>query len=881
MNKDTTMDCSKSQPPVPDAQTASNPLLQAGIIYSGPTVEDLARVPAVLKTLLQWVLWRGADRVDEQTGEIKLNKIPIDPQTLTPADTTDPTTWGSFERCCAALPVALEEWEQESPAAYRGGGLGFVFTVDDPYTGIDLDNCYTPETLTVEAWAWEILNDFPSYVEITPSQTGLHILVQGSLPPRGRKKGQVEMYCDRRFFTMTGWEFKAWPQSKGFPSITDCQTALTALHARIFGTIETVHGATSPASASLEDTALLAKAQAAKNGAKFARLWGGDTSLHDDDDSVADLALCMQLAFWTQDPAQIDRLFRQSGLMREKWDERRGAQTYGDRTVQEALARQIEHYRPHENVPQCVTARPTIQITPDVAEVVDATIAALQSLPKAPVVYQRARELCIIGRNGTPPKWLRRQGDTPLIQTASAAHLWELATISAQWEKYDARSDEWRHATPPRWVPEVIQGRSAWPFPLLEGVICSPTLRPDGSVLDTPGYDPDTGLYLDCNGTTFPKLLPHPTLDDARSALGRLQEVFQDFPFAIRTPGELTNPFFSAAIAAVLTLVCRSAIHGNVPMFGVTATAAGSGKGKLVDAVALIGTGRVAPKMGQTLDESEELKRLLALALEGASVCCIDNVAHPLGNQHLDLAITSQTIHGRILGQTGMAEAPWHAVMFATGNNLSYRGDMVRRVVPIALDPQMERPEERTSFRHPQLEEWIRGERPCLVVAALTIVHAYFLAGCPDQGLTPYGSFEAWSDLIRNALVWLGEADPCEGRKDLAAQTDENYERLAALLTAWELCYPTQEGTVIPERTVNQVKQDIGEYASDNPQIPNKWDELRDVLIPFDKKFDGKTLNSLRIGTAFRDIEGRVIGQKRLKRHGEYRHNALWRIEKV
>src|SRR4029453_5482366 len=149
--------------------------------------------------------------------------------------------------------------------------------------------------------------------------------------------------------------------------------------------IETVHGATSPASASLEDTALLAKAQAAKNGAKFARLWGGDTSLHDDDDSVADLALCMQLAFWTQDPAQIDRLFRQSGLMREKWDERRGAQTYGDRTVQEALARQIEHYRPHENVPQCVTARPTIQITPDVAEVVDATIAALQSLPKAPV----------------------------------------------------------------------------------------------------------------------------------------------------------------------------------------------------------------------------------------------------------------------------------------------------------------------------------------------------------------------------------------------------------------------------------------------------------------------------------------------------------------
>ena len=74
----------------------------------------------------------------------------------------------------------------------------------------------------------------------------------------------------------------------------------------------------------------------------------------------------------------------------------------------------------------------------------------------------------------------------------------------------------------------------------------------------------------------------------------------------MRKEGEVDPvPSFSAAIAAVLTLVCRAAIQGNVPLFGVTATAAGSGKGKLVDAIALIGTGRVAPKMGQTLDESE------------------------------------------------------------------------------------------------------------------------------------------------------------------------------------------------------------------------------------------------------------------------------------
>jgi hypothetical protein len=341
-----------------------------------------------------------------------------------------------------------------------------------------------------------------------------------------------------------------------------------------------------------------------------------------------------------------------------------------------------------------------------------------------------------------------------------------------------------------------------------------------------------------------------------------------------------------AAIAATLTVVGRAAIQGNVPLFGITATAAGTGKGKMADGIALIGTGRCVPKMGQTLDEDEELKRLLALALEGASICCIDNVTHPFGNQYLDMALTAQAITGRILGHNVTAEAPWHAVLFATGNNLAYRGDMTRRVVPIVLDPKMEKPEERTNFRHPNLEAWIRHERPALVVAALTILRAFFLEGCPSQDLTPYGSFEAWSDLVRSAVVWLGEADPCEGRKDLAAQTDETYEQLATLLTAWEACFPVTPTATSPKgvstgKTVKQMKQDIASYAATSPQPPNAWDDLREALAAFDRRYDGKSLDTKRVGNALRPVEGRVIDQKRLKRCGEYRHNALWRVEKV
>ena len=532
-------------------------------------------------------------------------------------------------------------------------------------------------------------------------------------------------------------------------------------------------------------------------------------------------------------------------------------------------------------------ALPTILITPDVGPMVDEATEALLHLPQAPRIYQRARQLCVIARHGTPPKWLRRQADTPLIQTASPAHLWELLTHAADWKKWHERKHEWQPDLPPRWVVDVLQGRTAWPFPMLEGLICCPTLRPDGSILAQPGYDESTGLYLDCGGTTFPSLPTAPTLDNARSALGRLAEVFQDFLFAVRAPsaGDHQPLLQRHPGGAPHPRGPRRDCRQRAPLWG-DRDRPRCGKGLLVDVLCTIATGRSAPKMGQTLDDNEELKRLLALALEGASVCCVDNVTHPLGNQYLDMALTAQAITGRILGQTQTAEAPWNAVLFATGNNLSYRGDMTRRVVPIALDPQMEKPEERSGFAHPDLEAWVQQERPRLVICALTILRAYCVAGRPSQGLTPYGSFQPWSDLVRNAVVWLGEADPCEGRQDLAAQTDEAYEQLATLLTAWEACYAGQVAGTPKDMTINQVKQDIALYTAgkgtaEKDAVPTSWDDLREALIPFDRRYDGKSLDTNRVGNALRTIEGRVIDGKRLRRHGEYRHNALWRIEKV
>jgi primase-polymerase (primpol)-like protein len=198
--------------------------------YPGPTTDNISNFPAALAPLKRWLLWRGGDRVDQATGEIKLNKVPVNPYDLTNADTTDPLTWGTLRECIDALPLALEEWETEDPDAYRGGGIGFVFTAQDNLVGFDLDSCVDPVTGEIEEWAANIVQTLDSYTEITPSGTGLHVIAEGTLPPRGRRKGAIEMYSTQRFFTMTGWRLVDAPDA-----VYARQPEIDRVWCRVFG----------------------------------------------------------------------------------------------------------------------------------------------------------------------------------------------------------------------------------------------------------------------------------------------------------------------------------------------------------------------------------------------------------------------------------------------------------------------------------------------------------------------------------------------------------------------------------------------------------------------------------------------------------------------
>ena len=294
------------------------------------------RFPKELQSLDQWVTWK----YEKRPGQDKPTKVLCNPATGAYADSTKPETWATFADACAAYE--------------RGGfdGLGFVVTEDDPYVGVDLDNCIVNGELTDNADRWlKLLN---SYTEVTPSQKGVRVWVRGVKPTDANGKSRsknvqhsIELYDKERYFAVTG----AWVEELP-PTIKSRQKELTALYNELFPKEQTTpaaqHRAPAPvATIPQDDQELLTRMFRSAKGYRIEALWRGDTSGHNGDDSSADLALLNHLAFWTGcDAARMDRLFRQSGLMRDKWDSKRPGGTWGSNLIALAIKDCSQTYDP-------------------------------------------------------------------------------------------------------------------------------------------------------------------------------------------------------------------------------------------------------------------------------------------------------------------------------------------------------------------------------------------------------------------------------------------------------------------------------------------------------------------------------------------------------
>lgn len=273
-------------------------------------------IPPEMKAVNNWVCWKFQKRGGKNT------KIPYNPKTGGMAKSNSPETWASFETAVNAF----------SGGSYDG--IGFELG-NSPFVGIDIDHCIKDGQLSKESE--KIISDFKSYTELSPSGTGIHIIVKADIEDgRGRRKGNIEIYPAGRFFTVTG---NVIP---GYEKISTDEKALQALISIVDAKKPMKELPQNPLIDPPEmlDAELISKIRRSNQGAKFKALYDrGDSSEYGGDESAADQALLNILAWWTNgDALQMERIFSSSMLgRRDKWLNR---QDYRDRTIQEAIAGQ-------------------------------------------------------------------------------------------------------------------------------------------------------------------------------------------------------------------------------------------------------------------------------------------------------------------------------------------------------------------------------------------------------------------------------------------------------------------------------------------------------------------------------------------------------------
>jgi hypothetical protein len=421
--------------------------------------------------------------------------------------------------------------------------------------------------------------------------------------------------------------------------------------------------------------------------------------------------------------------------------------------------------------------------------------------------------------------------------------LLEWMASAALFEQFNGRRKGWVAIDPPRQVAETLLARKGlWSVPCISGVITTPTLRSDGSLLADKGYDAATGLYLALN---LPELvMPEPTREAAEAGFKLLTDLFAEFSFA--------EPLDRAvAISGLLTALVRGSLP-TAPMYLIGAHAPGTGKSYLVDVISAV-TGRVCPVITASKSEEETEKRLGAVLLSGDSMISIDNCTRDLGGELLCQLTERSLVKIRVLGRSETPECECHLTLFATGNNILLKGDMVRRGLVCTLDALSERPELR-SFQHDPLKH-VLNNREASVAAALTITRAYLAAGAPRQKCGPLGSYPEWSRMVRSPLVWLGELDPVESMNTARAE-DPELNDIRELFELWPGYFDLDE-----RYTTGR----IIEVACEAPAANDfNRQPLKDLLQRVAGDREGGGISAIRLGWWLRGISGRIEGGLRL-----------------
>ncbi len=366
----------------------------------------------------------------------------------------------------------------------------------------------------------------------------------------------------------------------------------------------------------------------------------------------------------------------------------------------------------------------------------------------------------------------------PVATTITEERLRHMLARLAIWKRLNGKG-ELVAAPPPLGVVKSVLATPDPALPVLVGIVNTPVFGRNGKLLTIPGYHPDARLlYAPMPGFTVPAISVRPSAAEIAGARNLLcEDLLGDFPFV--GPAELAH-----VVALLLLGFLRGMIDGPTPLHLIEKPTPGSGATLMVDAIATILTGAGASVMTEGRDDEEWRKRVTAKLRQIPAIVLIDNLRSKLDSAAVAAALTAPFWEDRILGASEMARLPIRCLWIATGNNPEFSNEMARRLVRIRLDPHVERPWQRTDFRHPDLMTWVRANRPRLVAACLTLCQAWIATGKPRASRT-IGSYENWAQIIGGVLEVAGIPGFLGNLDEMMEASDSEGAGWSAFIAAW------------------------------------------------------------------------------------------------
>jgi putative DNA primase/helicase len=358
-------------------------------------------------------------------------------------------------------------------------------------------------------------------------------------------------------------------------------------------------------------------------------------------------------------------------------------------------------------------------------------------------------------------------------------------------------------------------------WPVLRRIVSVPVFADDGTICAAPGYNPAARAWYHPGTLVLGEIPTRPSGLDVAQAVDLITQTTADFPFV----GKADR---AHALAMMIQPFARDLIDGPTPLNLVEKPEPGTGASLLTMALLWPALGRPPKSFTEAGNEEEWRKRITSALRESPDAIAVENLHGKLSTAALAAVLTTEEWGDRLLGVSEMTRLPVRCVWVATANNPKLSMEMIRRSVRIRMDAGIEQPwlRKAESFQIPDLRGWVAEHRAELVVACLTIVRAWIVAGRP-QGSATLGMFEPWARTMSGIFDVAGIEGFLENTSDFYSSMAEDDQNFGEFVTAWLGEYPNDAVGVAQLLPVAQKVLDLGK-GSDRSQQTILGNLIRD-----------------------------------------------------